>query len=197
MTTALPPALEAELAAIRKDPAESVGFGLKAYVPYEPNTGHGLMTGGGPEVTRRLTEEVRGPGDRVYRLAILHVLGKRADPGVEAALLDALADPALRATAAYLLGSAGSKGYPRRTHDGAAVRAALRACLDDATEFHDPFYRKTFRTQDFVIGAYVRLTGPERFRFADPNTKDLIGLALPELSDAARADLQAQIKRMP
>ena len=25
----------------------------------------------------------------------------------------------------------------------------------------------------------------------------LIGLALPELSDAARADLQAQIKRMP
>jgi hypothetical protein len=197
MTTALPPALEAELVAIRKDPAESVGFGLKAYVPYEPNTGHGLMTGGNDDVTRRLTEEIRGHGDRVYRLALLHVLGKRRDAGVESALLDALADPALRATAAYLLGCAGSKGYPRRTRDAGAVRAALRAYLDDATDFNDPFYRKTFRTQDFVLDAYVRLTGPEKFHFANPDMADLIGLALPELTDASRADLLAQVKRLP
>jgi hypothetical protein len=197
MTTTLPPALETELAAIRKDPAESVGFGLKAYLPYEPNTGHGLMTGGSGEVTRRLVDEIRLADDRIYRIAILHVLGKRRDDTVEAALLDALADPVLRAPAAYLLGCAGSKGYPRRTRDVAVVRAALRAHLDDATEFEDPFYRKTFRTQDFVVGAYVRLTGPEKFRFVDPDAPDLIGLSLPELSDAARADLLAQAKQMP
>src|SRR5262245_27630968 len=43
MKPALPSALEDELAAIRKDPGESVGFGEKAYIPYEPNSGAALM----------------------------------------------------------------------------------------------------------------------------------------------------------
>lgn len=195
MTTPLPDALESELSAIRNDPAESVGFGLKAYAPYEPNTGHGLMTGGGPEVTQRLNEEARGTGDRVYRLAILHVLGKRADAEVDAALIGALDDPELRATAAYLLGRPGSKGYPSRTRDVAAVRAALRVHLADASTFDDPFYRRSFRTQDFVLGAFVRVVGTEHFRFPDPDLADLVGLSLPELTDAARADLLAQAEQ--
>lgn len=41
--------------------------------------------------------------------------------------------------------------------------AALRRYLDDATTFADSFYRgRTFRTQGFVIGAFVRLIGPDR-----------------------------------
>jgi hypothetical protein len=61
-----------------------------------------------------------------------------------------------------------------------------------------PFYRRTFGTQGFVLGAYVRLFGPERFhsakRFDSANStgSDLVGLGLPELTDADRADLLAQ-----
>jgi hypothetical protein len=196
MTPALPPALEAELDAIRKDPGESVGFGEKAYIPYEPNSAASLIGSDDPRVTARLLAEARGPGDRVYRLAVLHVLGKRTDPTVDAALVALLDDPTLRATAAYLLGRVGFKGYPPRQRDIAAIRAVLRRHLDDTTMLDDPFYRRTFRTQDFVLGAYIRVTGPDKFRIASPSVVDLIGLGLPELTDAMRADLLAQAKQI-
>jgi len=48
-----------------------------------------------------------------------------------------------------------------------------------------------------VIAAYVRVTGLDQFRFADPDAVDAIGLGLPELGDALRADLLAQIAAMP
>jgi hypothetical protein len=188
--------LQAELDAIRADPAESVGFGEKAFLPYEPNVAHALITCDDPEVTAMLRGEAAGGGDRVYRLAVLHVLGKRSDPTVDPALIEALEDPELRATAAYLLGREGFKGYPSRSRDRDAVRAALRAHLDDEGAFDDPFYRRTFRTQDFVLGALVRVIGPERFHFADPQVADLIGYSLPEFSDELRSDLLAQVERM-
>ena len=196
MTPALPRALEAELDTIRKDPAESVGFGDKAYIPYEPNSAPSLIGSDDPAVTERLLAEARGSGDRVYRLALVHVLGKRTVPTVDTALIGLLDDPELRATAAYVLGRAGFKGYLPRPRDVEAVRAALRRYLEDATMFDDPFYRRTFRTQDFVLAAYVRVTGPERFRIASPAIADLVGLSLPELSDGARTDLLAQAKQL-
>lgn len=189
-------ALEAELDSIRADPGESVGFGEKAYAPYEPNVAHFLIARDDPAVTERLLAEIRGSDDRLYRLALLHVLGKRADPTVDAALLATLDDPDLRATSAYLLGRAGFKGYPERRRDVAAIRAALRHHLLDDGEFEDPFYRRRFRTQDFVLAAYVRITGPERFRIADPDLADMIGQALPAFDDAVRADLLAQAQQM-
>jgi hypothetical protein len=75
MSDTLSPALEAELAAIRKDPGESVGFGFKADIPYVPNRADSLIASCEPGVTERLIAEVHAPGDRVYRLAVLHVLG--------------------------------------------------------------------------------------------------------------------------
>jgi hypothetical protein len=197
MTLALSPDLEAELATIRRDPAESVGFGDKAYVPYVPNSASGLIGNGDPRVTERLVAEARRPGDRVFRLAVVHVLGYRADMTVDDALIALLGDPELRAIAAYLLGRAGFKGYPRRARDLHTVQTALQPYLDDPSTFEDPFYRRTFRTQDFVLGAYVRVVGPERFHIANPALSDLIGLSLPEFGDADRAGLLTQARAVP
>src|SRR5687768_6213543 len=107
--TPLQAPLEAELDGIRKDPGQAVGFGEKAFIPYQPNGADGLIKSPDAAVTARLRDEIR-TGDRVFRLAALHVLGKRADAGVDPALIAALDDPALRATAAYLLGRPGFKG---------------------------------------------------------------------------------------
>jgi hypothetical protein len=196
MTPPLAPALEAELATVRAAPLEAIGWGEKAYRPYEPTTGESLIGSSDPEVTARLAAEARGGGDRAYRLAVVHLLGMRADPGVDAALIALLADRELVATAAYLLGRAGFKGYPSRERDEASILAALRAHLDDPSEFSDPFYRRTFRTQDFVLGALVRLLGPEHFHTRDARVEDQIGYALPWWTDDVRAELLAQVRDM-
>jgi hypothetical protein len=194
MTHALDPVLEAELNAVRVDPVGSIGYGEKAYLPYEPNTGEGLVGSSDPAVTARLLAEVQGGGDRAYRLAVLHLLGMRADPGVDPALITLLGDHDVSATAAYLLGRAGFKGYPVRIRDEAAVIAALRQHIDDASPFVDPFYGRTFRSQDFVLGALVRLLGPERFHTSDTQVEEQIGYALPWWSDEVRAALLMQVR---
>ena len=195
MKPTLPKALENELAAIGNNPVESVGFGLKVYLPYEPTGSHALMNSDDPAVTKRLLAEARGTGDTVYRLAVLHVLGKRTDTTVDAVLIQLLNDDALRATAAYLLGRVGYKGYLPRARNVAAVRTALRAHIKDSTTFTDPFYQQTYRTQDFVIAAYIRVTGPNQFKLANSLLEDLIGLGLPAFSNDVRADLLEQIDR--
>jgi hypothetical protein len=192
---ALPEPLETELAAIRADPLGSVGYGEKAFTPYEPNEAHALITYRDPVVTQRLLEEIDASGDRVFKLALLHVIGKRADDTVDAALLHAFKDPELTATAAYLLGRAGFKGYPKRPRgDLEPIRAVLKRQLDDDTPFEDPFQRATFRTGDFALAAYVRLTGPSHFTFADPDAASVIGYTLPSFSASERRDLQAQAR---
>lgn len=192
----LPDDLEAELEAIRADPGESVGFGEKAFIPYEPNVAHFLITSDDPAVTERLLAEATGDSDRVFRIAVLHVLGKRSDPTVDDALMTTLDDPELRATSAYLLGRPGYKGYPERPRDEQAIRESLGRHLDDDGTFDDPFYRRSFRTQDFVLAAFVRVTGPERFRIPDAALADLIGYSLPAFGSETRADLLAQAKQI-
>lgn len=132
--------------------------------------------------------------DRVTRLALLHVIGRRADPGVDDVLTAALADPGTRATAAYLLGRPGFKGYPGRPRDVDAVRAALWPHVDDDTTLDDPFARRDIRAGDAALAAWIRLTGPGRFRIPDRTTADLIGYALPVLDDALRRDLLGQAR---
>jgi hypothetical protein len=192
----LPDALEAELAAVRRAPLEAIGWGEKAYQPYEATTGESLVGSSDPEVTARLAAEAQNGGDRAYRLAVLHLLGLRADAGVDDALVALLADREIAATSAYLLGRAGFKGYPGRARDEARIVAALRTHLDDAGEFIDPFYRRAFRTQDFVLGALVRVLGPERFRTNDDRVEELVGYALPWWTDKVRADLLVQARDM-
>jgi len=148
-------------------------------------------------LTERLLAEALGDGDRVYRIAVVHVLGKRMDAKVDAALIATLDDPELRAPSAYLLGRPGFKGYPARPRELTVVLAALRRYLDDATTFSDPFYRsRTFRTQDFVIGAFVRLIGPDQFAIVDRNVHDLIGQSVPSFGDDLRASLLARCKQL-
>lgn len=188
------PALEAELAAIRKDPRNSVGLGDKAYAPYVPNVARSLINVDDRAVTERVVAEIRGSSDRVFQLALLHVLGRRLDSTVDAALIKLLDDPALRATTAYLLGAVGGKGLPKRVRDAAAVRAvraALLPWIDDATAFDDPFREKTYRTGDFALCAFVRVVGPDKFKLPGQQA-DLIGYAVPELDAATRTTLQAQ-----
>jgi hypothetical protein len=185
--------IDGELAAIRADPGESVGFGEKSYVPYEPNVAHALITVPDPEVTARLRREILGARDPVYALALLHVLGRRTDAGVDDVLLETLEDPRLTATSAYLLGRPGFKPYPARDGgDAAAIEAALRRHLHDEGTFEDPFYRQSFRIQDFVIAALVRLRGPSHFHFERPDLGDNIGYDLPDLGPD-RAGLLAQL----
>jgi hypothetical protein len=193
MTQKLAAPLEAELDAIRRDPVEVVGFGGKVYRPYEPNIGELLIGSDDPDVTARLLAEARGGGDRVYRLAVVHILGMRATADVDAALVALLGDREVGATAAYLLGRAGFKGYPTRTRDARAIVASLRAHLGDTTTFEDPFYRKRFQTRDFVLGAVVRLLDPETFHSTDDRVVEQIGYALPWWSDDVRADLLTQV----
>jgi hypothetical protein len=198
MTPTLAPALETELDNIRKDPQQAVGFGEKSYLPYEPNGSTGLQRDPNASTTERLLAEVRRPdADRTFRLAVLHVIGKRSDAKVDGALIAVLDDPELRATAAYLLGRPGFKGYPARTRDVAAVRKALRPHLEDATVFDDPFYKKKFRTQDFVICAFVRLSGPANFTIPDKNVAAMIGYTLPQLGDDLRSALLARAAALP
>ena len=193
MEPVLPNGLENELADIAAEPQEAVGFGLKAYLPYEPTGAEGLMNSDDPAVTARLLAEAEGKGDTTYRLAVLHVLGRRTDITVDAALIQLLDDDVLRATAAYLLGRVGYKGYLPRERNVAAVQAALSSHLEDGTLFADPFYKRTFRTQDFVIGAYVRITGPGQFSFEDAYQGEIIGLGLPSFSEDERKNLIKQI----
>jgi len=196
MKPALDPALEAELAAIHKDPGQSVGFGEKAFIPYVPNVAHGLIRADDPAITQRLVAEIRGAADRVDRLALLHVLGKRQDATVDAALIGLLDDPQLRGLAAYLLGAINFKGQPTRARDAAATKVvldALRPWLDDATPFEDPFHKKSLATGDLALGAFLRTAGVEHFTLS-PNDRDLVGLALPSWNPATRADLARQAK---
>lgn len=201
MDAALRRALEAELEAIRADPPGAVGFGEKAYLPYSTTIGQGLVSAPDREVTRLLSDaidratEITEPPDPVFALALLHVIGQRADDLVDGVLMRALGAEALMPTAAYLLGRAGYRGYPARRRDEAAVLRALREHLDDPGDFVDPFLRRTVPGRDFVIAALVRLVGVERFTGVDERRAPMIGLALPDFSDAQRTELVRQLTR--
>jgi hypothetical protein len=201
MDDALRRALEAELEAIRADPLGAVGFGEKAYLPYSTTVGQGLVSAPDREVTRLLSDaivqatEITGPADPVAALALLHVVGQRADDLVDGVLMRALGSKALMPTAAYLLGRAGYRGYPERSRDEAAVMRALREHLEDPGDFVDPFLRRTFPGRDFVIAALVRLLGVERFTGVDERQAPMVGLALPDFSDAQRTELVEQLTR--
>jgi hypothetical protein len=187
--------LEHELAAVRADPVDAIGYGAKAYMPYELRRGKELMYGSAAEVTARLSAEARDSDNpRTFRLAALQILARRNDPAVDAALTAALSDPVLRPLAAFLIGRIGFKGYPERERDTAALARALVPYFDDRSTFDDPWYHRSWSTQQIVIGAYVRLTGPDRFTFVDPDAEDFIGWQLPALSDADTSGLLMQCR---
>jgi len=198
MDDALRRALEAEIETIRTDPSGAVGFGEKAYLPYMTTTGQGLVAAPDSEVTQLLSDAITQTADAddpVAALALLHVIGQRDDDLVDEVLIRALGSPTLMPTAAYLLGRVGYRGYPSRSRDEAAVTRALRIHLDDPGDFVDPFLGRTFQGRDFVIAALVRLLGVERFTGVDERQAPMVGLALPDFSDAQRTELVEQLTR--
>ena len=194
----LSPPLEAELAAIRREPLAAVGFGEKAYLPYELVKGRALVDSLEPGIVPRLSAEaLDGHNDRVFRLVMLQILGLRSEAAVDTTLVAALADPALRPLAAYLLGRPGFKGYPPRDRKFVApLLRALVAHFDDAGRYDDPWYEHAYATGDLVLAAFVRLAGIDRFVFANPEDRDFLGYTL-HFPDAERIGLRAQAKRIP
>ncbi len=191
---ALREALTAELDEIRQRPLDAVGFGEKAYLPYSTTLGQGLVSAPDPEVTTLLGQAIDEASEPVVALALLHLVGQRSDELVDPVLLRALDSRELSATAAYLLGRVGYRGYPERTRDTTAVISRLREHLADSGTFQDPFLHKTFRRTDFVVAALVRLLGVERFTGIDDRQAPLVGLALPDFTDDQRADLIRQLE---
>jgi len=194
----LPAPLEEELAEIRRDPLAAVGLGEKAYTPYEIVKGEALWRGRDPEIVPRLlAEALDGRNDRTFRLAMLQLLGLRSEAAVDEALVAALADPLLRPLAAYFLGRAGFKGYaPRQRKTVAPLLRALAAHLADPGEYVDPWYRRSHATGDLVLGAFVRIAGPDSFTFADPSERDFVGYTL-RFPEGERASLRDQARRYP
>ncbi len=190
--------LEAELAEIRRDPLDAVGFGEKAFLPYELRKGDGLVRSRDAAVTTRLTAEAGDPtNDRVFRLVMLQVMAYRDDPAVDPALASAVGDPVLGGLASYLVGRIGFKGYPARPRPTALLLRALAPHLDSAVTFEDPWYQKRYRIGDLALGAFVRIAGPDRFRFADPQDATYVGYTVLPPSDVERSTLLAQARAFP
>ena len=69
---------------------------------------------------------------------------------------------------------------------------ALRDHLDEDGEFVDPFLQKTFRSQGLRHSRAGRLPGVGTFTGIDDRQAPVIGLALPEFTQAQRAYLLRQ-----
>lgn len=192
----LPAALEAELSNIRRAPLAAVGFGEKAYLPYELVQGQDLVSDRSAEIVPRLLAEALDQrNDRVFRLVVLQLIGLRREPAVDTALVAALADPVLRPLAAYLLGRPGFKGYPARERKTVApLLKALSPYLADRSVYEDPWYHSMHRTADLVLGAFVRIAGPDSFTFVDPEERDMVGYTL-RFPETERAGLQEQAQQ--
>lgn len=188
--------LEAQLFQIREAPLTAISAAAgKAWLPYDRSLGEDLAYSDDPQVTARLTAEATDQGnDRVFRLAMVQFLGWRRDASADDALILALSDPTLRPLAAYLLGRSGYKGYPLRDRPARRILTALKLHLDDDSKYRDPWYDETYHTRDFVIAAFVRVAGVDRFRFDEESHKNWIGLELPSFDSAERDNLLAQCR---
>jgi hypothetical protein len=62
------------------------------------------------------------------------------------------------------------------------------------SSFEDPWYRKSYRIADLALAAFVRIAGPEHFRFADPQDATFIGYTVLVPGDTERALLLPQVK---
>jgi hypothetical protein len=186
--------LEAQLLQVRKDPTEAIAPGGKAWLPYDPHFAEDLAYSDDPLVTVRLAAEAADENNaRAFRLAVVQFLGWRRDAGADDALIAALSDPTLRPLAAFSLGRIGYKAYPQRDRPTRRILTALKPHLDDDSEYRDPWYDETYRSGDFVIAAFVRVAGVDRFRFVNEKKhKNWIGMELPSFDAAERDNLRAQ-----
>lgn len=190
----LPAHIEAQLLEVRNAPTKAIAFGGKAWLPYHLYLAEDLAYSDNPQVTVRLSAEAADENNvRAFRLAMVQFLGWRRSPDADDALILSLADPMLRPLAAFLLGRIGYKAYPRRDRPARRILTALKPHLEDNLTYLDPWYDETYRTGDFVIAAFVRVVGVDRFRFVqEKKHKNWIGLELPSFNVAERDNLRTQ-----
>jgi hypothetical protein len=186
---------EAELDLIRADPFAAIGFGEKAFIPYGLVHGDLLVRVTSSEIIPRLSAEALDVrNDKIFRYVMLQILARRPELAVDDTLLAALADPTLRPLAAHFLGRPGFKDYPARARPSVEpILQALGGYLDDKGTYLDPWYRENYAVADLVLGAFVRLAGPETFTFIDPKERDFIGYTL-DFPSTERTGLLAQAK---
>jgi hypothetical protein len=186
--------LEEQLLQVREAPEKAIAFSGKAWLPYYLHLAEDLAYSDNPQVTVRLAAEAADQNNaRVFRLAMVQLLGWRRDASADDALIVALSDPTLRPLASFLLGRIGYKGYPLRDRPARRILTALKPHLDDDSAYLDPWYDETYRTGDLVIAAFVRVAGVDRFRFLDEEKhKNWIGMELPSFDAAERDNLRAQ-----
>lgn len=79
---------------------------------------------------------------------------------------------------------------------GGARRTAFNSLSFLSESGAERYLHTVFRAQDFVLCAYVRIVGPERFRIANSAVSVMVRLGLAGLTDAERADLLAQARAM-
>jgi hypothetical protein len=107
-----------------------------------------------------------------------------------------LGDAQIRARALYLLGVAGTKGWPHRERDTSRVLSAIAHHVGDPTPYEDVVHGTSVEVGDFACAAFARVAGPSRFPSlsALPGTgADFIGMSIPELPAGVRAALTAEI----
>lgn len=181
----LAPTLEAELSEIDQKSDESIGVGKNPEQPYEVKIGLALISTHFSTIDRRLGQEIRDHNrDIQYRLALLHIVGRRSQPSTEKLLIEFLAAPELQATSAYLLSRIGTPGYPGRIRNRKELLAKLHQYLDANEDFTDPWLKKTLPVSDFILAACIRIT--------DGELPKNLGPGLPNLSPESRSKYREQ-----
>jgi hypothetical protein len=173
-----------------------LGAGEKRWHPYELHSAALAAAGRLEQPIAAYRELLAAERDPYWREVLLFLAGWSDDPAADDLLIDALDDPGLRPRALYLLGVAGTKGWPARERDAGRVAAALRRFAGDPATYTDIVHGTAVRVGDLATAAFARVVGPERL----PAVQDLpdvqarwIGLALPEFPPHPSAELAAQV----
>ena len=150
----------------------------------------------------RLSEWLQAEQDPVWREVVLFLLAAQDDERVDGILVHALEDARLRPRALYLLGAIGTRGWPKRARDTAALLRAIRPWTPDETTYVDPVHEERLVVGDLAKAAFIRLAGPEHFpaleRAANPRQPfpvEHVGMSLPHFEPEDRAALQSEIER--
>jgi len=146
-----------------------------------------------PAAYRELLAAERDP---YWREILLFLAAFSADPRADDLLIAALGDAQLRPRALYLLGVAGTKGWPHRERDAGRILRAIAPYVDDSTPYEDVVHGTTVEVGDLARAAFARVAGPDRFpslRMLPWSQADFIGLAIPQLPPAVRGALSAEI----
>jgi hypothetical protein len=165
---------------------EPLGAGERSWHPYEIRSEVLDASRRLPDPIPAYREILATEPDPYWRELALFLAASSDDPRADDLLVEALDDAALRPRALYLLGVAGTRGWPRRARDTGRILRAILPHIDDATRYTDVVHGTTVEVGDLARAAFARIAGPDRF----PSLE-----ALPwTQADLARRALSAEIR---